>query len=71
MSRSLEPVEALDHYSVFIAELEEIRRHKWIESEKAQDDIGFEKALPTGLTNIVTLGACISGWAASQRSARA
>ncbi len=29
----------------FAAEREEILRHKWIESEKAQCDIGFEKAL--------------------------
>jgi hypothetical protein len=29
----------------FAAEREEILRHKWIESEKANGDIGFEKAL--------------------------
>jgi hypothetical protein len=29
----------------FAAEREEILRHKWIESEKAGRDIGFEKAL--------------------------
>jgi hypothetical protein len=28
-----------------LAEREEILRHKWIESEKAGHDIGFEKAL--------------------------
>lgn len=32
-------------YREFIAEREEILRHKWIESEKAGRDIGFEKAL--------------------------
>ena len=32
-------------YREFIAEREEILRHKWIESEKAGHDIGFEKAL--------------------------
>ena len=29
----------------FAAEREEILRHKWIESEKANCDIGFERAL--------------------------
>ena len=32
-------------YREFQAELEEILRHKWIESEKAGYDIGFERAL--------------------------
>lgn len=32
-------------YQEFLAEREEILRHKWIESEKAGEDIGFEKAL--------------------------
>jgi len=32
-------------YKEFLAEREEIMRHKWIESEKAGEDIGFEKAL--------------------------
>ena len=32
-------------YREFQAEREEILRHKWIESEKAGRDIGFEKAL--------------------------
>ncbi|MBI5397266.1 MAG: DUF4032 domain-containing protein [Verrucomicrobia bacterium] len=32
-------------YREFIAEREEILRHKWLESEKAGHDIGFEKAL--------------------------
>jgi hypothetical protein len=32
-------------YKEFLAEREEILRHKWIESEKAKHDIGFEKAL--------------------------
>jgi hypothetical protein len=32
-------------YKEFLAEREEILRHKWIESEKAGQDIGFEKAL--------------------------
>ena len=32
-------------YQEFLAERAEILRHKWIESEKAGHDIGFEKAL--------------------------
>ena len=32
-------------YREFQAEREEILRHKWIESEKAWHDIGFERAL--------------------------
>jgi hypothetical protein len=32
-------------YKEFLAEREEILRHKWLESEKAGHDIGFEKAL--------------------------
>ena len=32
-------------YKRFLEEREEILKHKWIESEKAGYDIGFEKAL--------------------------
>ena len=32
-------------YKEFLAEREEILRHKWIESEKIGHDIGFERAL--------------------------
>jgi hypothetical protein len=32
-------------YREWLAEREEILRHKWIESEKAGGDIGFERAL--------------------------
>lgn len=32
-------------YREFLAEREEILRHKWFESEKAGHDIGFERAL--------------------------
>jgi hypothetical protein len=32
-------------YKEFQAEREEILKHKWIESEKAGRDIGFERAL--------------------------
>ena len=37
-------------YKEFLAEREEILRHKWIESEKAGHDIGFEKALLDWIT---------------------
>lgn len=32
-------------YKEFLAEREEILKHKWIESEKLGSDIGFERAL--------------------------
>jgi hypothetical protein len=32
-------------YREFLAEREEILKHKWLESEKAGRDIGFEHAL--------------------------
>ncbi len=32
-------------YQEFLAEREEILKHKWLESEKAGFDIGFERAL--------------------------
>jgi len=32
-------------YREFLAEREEILKHKWLESEKAGEDIGFERAL--------------------------
>jgi len=32
-------------YSEFLAERDEILRHKWFESEKVGYDIGFDKAL--------------------------
>ena len=32
-------------YQEFLAEREEILRHKWFQSEKVGHDIGFEKAL--------------------------
>jgi len=32
-------------YREFLQEREEILKHKWLESEKAGRDIGFEKAL--------------------------
>jgi hypothetical protein len=38
-------------YREFLAEREEILRHKWLESEKLGQDIGFEKALLDWVTN--------------------
>lgn len=38
-------------YREFQAEREEILRHKWIESEKAGHDIGFEQALTDWIIN--------------------
>jgi len=32
-------------YQEFLAERDEILRHKWLESEKVGKDIGFERAL--------------------------
>ncbi len=32
-------------YQEFLAEREEILKHKWLESEKVGHDIGFERAL--------------------------
>ena len=32
-------------YREFLAEREEVLRHKWLESEKVGHDIGFERAL--------------------------
>ena len=46
-----EPVSAIELlknsslYKEFQAEREEVLKHKWIESEKAGHDIGFERAL--------------------------
>ena len=38
-------MESSSLYREFLAEREEILRHKWIESEKAGRDIGWEVAL--------------------------
>jgi hypothetical protein len=44
-SDSKEMVQNSMLYREFLAEREEILRHKWLESEKAGYDIGFERAL--------------------------
>ena len=51
-------------YQEFLAEREEILRHKWLESEKAGKDIGFDRALLDWVRKHR------SGWKAS-REARA
>ena len=38
-------------YKEFLAERDEILKHKWLESEKAGKDIGFEKALVNWCSN--------------------
>ena len=38
-------------YKEFQAEREEILRHKWLESEKAGCDIGFDRALTDWIVN--------------------
>ncbi|MBI4025118.1 MAG: hypothetical protein HY360_09065 [Verrucomicrobia bacterium] len=49
-------------YKEFQAEREEILKHKWIESEKAGHDIGFERALLDWIVKFRT------GWRRSRRS---
>ncbi len=39
------PFEESVFYQEFLSEKDEILRHKWLESEKAGHDIGFERAL--------------------------
>ena len=38
-------------YREFLAARQEILRHKWLESEKAGTDIGFEQALTDWMVN--------------------
>jgi hypothetical protein len=52
-------------YQDFLAEREEILKHKWIESEKAGHDIGFERALTDWILKYR------SGWRRWRRSLRA
>ena len=49
-------------YQEFLAERDEILRHKWLESEKAGRDIGFERALLDWILNYR------EGWRNSRRS---
>ncbi len=41
-------------YQEFLAEREEIMRHKWLMSEKAGSDVGFEPALLDWVLNFRT-----------------
>ena len=38
-------------YQQYLAEREEVLRHKWLESERAGCDIGFERALMDWIVN--------------------
>ena len=38
-------------YQQYLAEREEVLRHKWLESERAGRDIGFERALMDWIIN--------------------
>ena len=49
-------------YQEFLAEREEILRHKWIESERLGQDIGFERALLDWIRKHR------EGWRASRRT---
>lgn len=49
--RGKELVERSSLYQEFLAEREEILRHKWLESEKVGYDIGFERALLDWIRN--------------------
>lgn len=49
-------------YQEFLAEREEILRHKWIESERLGQDIGFERALLDWIRKHR------EGWRASRRA---
>lgn len=42
---------SVNYYEKFLIEREEILRHKWIESQKAHEDIGFERALTNWVIN--------------------
>jgi hypothetical protein len=44
-SSSREFVKQSSLYQEFLAEREEVLRHKWLESERLGHDIGFERAL--------------------------
>jgi len=58
-------VKNLTLYREFQAERDEILKHKWLESEKAGHDIGFENALIDWIMNHRT------GWRRSRQLQRA
>ena len=47
----MQQFEEMSVYGRFLAEREEINKHKWIESEKQGYDMGFEKALLDWMKN--------------------
>lgn len=54
MANSAPPSDLLKNsslYREFLAEREEIMRHKWLKSEKSGTDIGFEEALTDWMVN--------------------
>ncbi len=54
MAKSAPPPDLLKNsslYREFLAEREEIMRHKWLRSENDGTDIGFEKALTDWMVN--------------------
>ena len=51
-------------YREFLEEREAIQKHKWIESEKAGHDIGFDRALVSWVVHHR------AGWRQSRRSHR-
>jgi hypothetical protein len=53
-SNSYDLLERSSFYREFLAERDEILKHKWIESEKAGRDIGFECALVSWLVHHCT-----------------
>ena len=50
-SKKAQLVQNLSLYKEFQAEREEILKHKWIESEKAGHNIGFDQALVDWMVN--------------------
>jgi hypothetical protein len=50
-SRNVDLVKNLSLYKEFQAERDEILKHKWIESEKAGQDVGFDQALVDWIVN--------------------
>lgn len=64
-STSREFVKQSSLYQEFLAEREEILKHKWLESERLGYDIGFERALLDWIRKHR------EGWRAARRSQQA
>ena len=45
------PIQRSNVYQEFLAEREEVLKHKWLESEKVGHDIGYERALLDWIMN--------------------